>query len=417
MSIKSKAKLGVILTVDESAPITLFEGDVVKNLVYKSGTTEKTISGAVRVIDASTKGNNSVPTDCPPEPYSFKYITPYALVIDSSSEFDADLTRINISNILRIGEVNGEIVNQDVTEPTTTAITAAVEAVKDGGMVTLPAGKYIGEKLTFGKSVVISGPLSGTQTPNSNTSKEAVVAAPIEVASADAEVTFRGLSFSETAHPVIRAAKAVKFVNCRFEGIVPDAVKTMMVNMDPSVTAKVEITGCYFGTPAEVEGKKIYNMFEMSGKLEDGSEFSNNYFDVDCCSHNKINIYDVVDGANIKVNGNTFPKTDAMIRIGIKGAVRCNVLMENNAYDYACADITDPEQTKWAGMVCIQPYGKQTTDMSGWVINLNKTKNSSGVAQLGILYFGGADMPYDATKCPKVYVDGKEAQLNLIIEQ
>lgn len=107
MPITATAKLGVKVNLGEP-DIILYEGDVVRGLVYKAGTETRTIDGTVRVVHATTKAVTTAPDDCPPEPYLHRYITVTSLVIDSSAQYDAELTRINVENIIAIGSVNGK---------------------------------------------------------------------------------------------------------------------------------------------------------------------------------------------------------------------------------------------------------------------------------------------------------------------
>ena len=130
------AKLGVKLNIGDPN-IVIYEDDVLTGLVYQSGNELKTIDGTVRVIHATTKANNTSPDECPPEPYVHRYITPTAFVIDSSEQYDAELTRINISSIVSIGQVNGvgDFANVDGT--TYDSVNSAVENAADGASVKL----------------------------------------------------------------------------------------------------------------------------------------------------------------------------------------------------------------------------------------------------------------------------------------
>lgn len=174
MAVVSTAKLGVELCVDDHVYL-LHEGDTVEDLIYMSGTTEKSISGVVRVLNASTKANNTIPSDCPPEPYAHRYISVFAMVIDSSEENDAELTRINTSSICSIGTINGAkqaatlngVLYADVQE----AVNALVAEGKGTlrildsatiGKVTLPAGCDV--TIEGNGSTVITGNIVCTAT-------------------------------------------------------------------------------------------------------------------------------------------------------------------------------------------------------------------------------------------------------------
>lgn len=130
------AKLGVKLNIGDPN-IVIFEDDVLTGLVYRSGNEIKTIDGTVRVIHATTKANSASPDECPPEPYVHRYITPTAFVIDSSEQYDAELTKINISSIISIGQVNGVGDFAKVGDTTYDNVNAAVADAADGATVLL----------------------------------------------------------------------------------------------------------------------------------------------------------------------------------------------------------------------------------------------------------------------------------------
>ena len=113
MATTAMAKLGVVLKFSDTKSVTLSEGDSLTNMVYGSGDTMKTISGRVRVINAETKSNTTIPSDCPPEPYAHRYITVRSLTIDSSEVFDAEMTRISVGEIQSIEKVNDEYATPD----------------------------------------------------------------------------------------------------------------------------------------------------------------------------------------------------------------------------------------------------------------------------------------------------------------
>ena len=101
------AKIGVRLTMD-TGTVTLFEGDIVSDLVYMKSGVEKVISGSVRVINASTSSNSTATETCVAEPYVHRYITPVSIVIDSSEQYEAEMVTVNILDIISIGMINNE---------------------------------------------------------------------------------------------------------------------------------------------------------------------------------------------------------------------------------------------------------------------------------------------------------------------
>lgn len=415
------------------------EGDKVTGLVYRDGNgVEKTIEEGVidailinranppspssPILDGRPTAFIDNPAICPTSSAARYTVVPTAMIVDVAEKNRSKHVRIDFKNVVSVGGVAATVVTVTAETLPAGGVTEVISAVEDGGEVEFAAGLYAMESgLTVDKSVTIVGPNDVPQ--KARTKAEVVALAESEtdipgavlsgactINSAEAEVVFRGMSFTGDFRPVITAAKSVSFINCRFEDINASETKTMLFNMKSGAEAKVVIEGCYFGAPAAGSSGKMYHITEMTGKLVSGSSFSNNYLDKDCCTHNAFNIYDVVEGATINVNNNYIYKSAALSRVGIKGAATATVNYVGNEYD-----TTDVEE--WAGLIGIQPYGKQTTDMSGWTINMNKTINNTEYEQLAVIYFAAGDMPYDETKFPKVYVDGKAYECAVINDQ
>ena len=150
------AKIGCVLTLG-NAQIELYEGDSITGLRYTSGGVEKTIDGRVRVINATTRANSTIPSSCPPEPYVHQYITISSLTIDSSDVFDAEMTKINISDILSVSSVNGEELAIAVGDQIYSNMTEAIAAVEDGGTVTLMKDVEDVVSIPAGKNITIEG--------------------------------------------------------------------------------------------------------------------------------------------------------------------------------------------------------------------------------------------------------------------
>ena len=123
MATTVRAKVGVTLTLTKRV-VTVYEDDVLGDLRYNNLGTETVISGRIRAIVADTRANNNTSNSCPPEPYVERYITPRMLIIDSSDEYDAEMIRVNISDIIDIVTIN------DVTDPET-IVDQAIETMSD----------------------------------------------------------------------------------------------------------------------------------------------------------------------------------------------------------------------------------------------------------------------------------------------
>ena len=131
------AKLGVTLTFDNVATVTLYEGDLVKGLKYTVNGVESSLDGRVRVIRAVTRANSTVPSTCPPEPYVSQYITATALVIDVSEQYDADLVAVQINQITGIDSVNDVEANFVIDGKPFATLEDAVNAASAGSTITL----------------------------------------------------------------------------------------------------------------------------------------------------------------------------------------------------------------------------------------------------------------------------------------
>ena len=129
--------IGAELVLGSDATVTVFEGDIIENMVYKSGNTTKTISGAIRVINATTKTCSTVPKSCPPEPYVHKYITIQSLTIDSSEVFDAEMNQISVADIINIGSINGNKLAIQVDGQIYSDVAEALANLSDGSVITL----------------------------------------------------------------------------------------------------------------------------------------------------------------------------------------------------------------------------------------------------------------------------------------
>lgn len=217
---------------------------------------------------------------------------------------------------------------------------------------------------------------------------------PVVINAPEKDVVFNGVDFTKDALIKITAAKSVTIKNCRFYGLTPTK-KAMGITLG-SDNVKLVVEGCFFG----VNNDKLYNFFELYGKLADGSSISRNYFVAKCCTHNQVNIYNVMDDATINVNSNYM----ASIRIGPKGAPQ-NIKINVKSNEYNVIDTSDPD---WINMVIIQPYSDQTKSFNGVTINVDGTKTSVPDNKLVYIYAGGKDTKFNwQTNYPVLYLNGK----------
>lgn len=218
---------------------------------------------------------------------------------------------------------------------------------------------------------------------------------PVVINAPEKDVVFNGVDFTKDALITITAAKSVTIKNCRFYGLAPTK-KSMGVVINAN-DMKLTVEGCFFG----LNGEKLYNFFEMNGKLADGSSISRNYFVWGCCSHNEVNIYNVVNGATVNVNNNYI----GSIRIGTKGAAK-DVTINFKSNEYNLNDNPDPD---WLNLIVIQPYGNQTSSFNGVTVNVDNTKTALADDKLVCIFTNPTgDTKFNwQTNYPILYVNGK----------
>ena len=85
---------------------TISEGDIIHGLTYEVNGVRKTITGGVRVINASMRTNTQ--HSCPPEPYFDEVTTSPSIVVDCSDPFHAEFYTVQISSITNINYVSSD---------------------------------------------------------------------------------------------------------------------------------------------------------------------------------------------------------------------------------------------------------------------------------------------------------------------
>lgn len=220
-------------------------------------------------------------------------------------------------------------------------------------------------------------------------------------------VTIQGVTITETALIDATAADEVTFKNCKFVAATPDKAKSYLIKASKKAdeATKFNFEGCYFGSNQAVGSNKLYNLFEINGRIADGSTFSNNYFTKDCCTHNMLNFYEVEDGAVINVDNNVFEYSANAMRVGFKGNAKATININNNEYKETDTQLNGD----WGGYLLVQPYGKQTESFENVTININKMKKPEG--QIGYIYCGSNDTQLTEDQMPKVFVDGEKVEL------
>lgn len=409
MATTAIAKIGATLRTSDGKEFTVYENDLIQDLTYTNGNTTATLSGRVRVIAASTTAQNTGPTDCPPEPYVHRYISPTMLVIDSSDENYAILTRVNIANIVSIGSVTtaaeaaeeGQIVIGPGSQYQT--LDAVIAAAEEGAVIKLKAGTYAAP-ITVTKSIsiisedgaVLTGAIKVDGAQNPGTMAEGDADAEEK---APVTVTLKGLTLTGDALIDIDNVDAFTMEGCTFENH-NMSTKTMPISIGTKGTAApmlVKIDNNVFGDQTQYS----YNLIDVYSKLADGSSISNNEFTDQCCTHNQISLYGIDTGATVTISNNHAEVSKNLVRIGFIGTPIGTVIMDSNSYDATDAD------PAYAGLFLVQPYGKETLSFSGTTIKVNNTKAPSPIQQIGYIYAGASDTPWTEDNKPVIIVDGK----------
>ena len=412
---KVKARIGVELTFDDNTSVKINEGNIVRGMAYKNAQKETVVmdEGAVRVICASTKAQTAGPTDCPPEPYLHKYITPTMFVMDSSDENHAILVRINISDIVSIDSVID--LSEKVTEdaivvgpgPEFKGLDQVVADAEDGAVIQLLPGEY-SAPLVLNKNVNIIGEkgtiLSGPITIENNT--PATMAEGADAPASETErLSVQIGNVKLTGDALVKVGAGVEsfvMTDCVFGGhnIPDDTTKVMPIALTSEEPTLVIIEGNTF----EDEPKSSYNLIDIYAQLMDGSSISNNEFSANSCRHNSISLYGLDNDAEVKICENHAELSINMVRIGFKGTPKGTVYMERNSYD-----ATD-ETPEYQGLFLVQPYGNKTLSFAGVNIHVVDTTYPAGT-QLGYIYAGDKDTPWTDDNKPAIYVDGQKVEV------
>ena len=368
------AKFEIELTDNTTNSFEVFEGQEIIDLEYLDRGGISKVTGKLVAIDC---GDDLIPDNL-------------VLIANERIKIIPILAIKNIGSTVSPVEL-GMSVNDAIVNDTT-------------GVVPLSMGTYV-EEINVSKDITIKGAQAGvpatygsTRT-NKNNSLETVLSAKINVAE-NTSVTLDGVTLTETAALSLKNAKGVTLKNCRILSLEPATERSFVVLTNGTTPEKLVVKNCYFGSNVLSGTNKFYNLFEMNAPLADGSEISGNYFENFANTNNSICIYNVEDGATITIKNNTWERSANGIRVGVKGAPTCTINIENNTY----LD-TETDNPEWAGLVLVQPYGKETTSMAGVTININKTKHNDDL-QLYYLYNGTNDMQFDETNMPTITVDG-----------
>lgn len=221
----------------------------------------------------------------------------------------------------------------------------------------------------------------------------------------ETDIVLDGLDFTLNGYVEVQNASTITIQNCRvYDMNVENSAKNYWLHIKGDIETKLVIKNCFFGANVGTNGA-MYNLIEPTAKLKNGSLISDNYFEVGCCTHNMINIYGVCDNATVQICRNVFETCAGGIRVGVKGEPKCTVLMRGNTI------LSEDEnyEAEWQGLVCVQPYNKETTSFKNMTIKLDNNKVVTEQVVYG--YSGSKDTVLDETTTPKVIVNGTETEL------
>lgn len=389
MATKITPMISVLLTLANGRRVQLTEGDIVKDLVYRDGNSTKTINGAVRIINGNSK-SYSTKLSCPPESYISNIVNLTSIIIDSSINYDAELTQISLTNIIDIGSIsqNGGAIICGIGNGFT-SLTNVIDSAPAGSTIELLGGEYQ-DDLTITKSLKLisknGAVISGKITVNGDTT---VDSDPDTITN----IELTGLYLTNNSTVVLNNVDTFVMKDCVFEQHSITTPRTMLISVPSANPIELVVENNIFG----IQNENAYHVIDAYGKLKNDSSISGNKFLDKCCTHNIISLYEIEDGTTLRINNNYCEYSANLIRIGFKGEPKGIIDIADNTYVTTSGD-------EYAGMLIIQPYGTQTTTFGDLTVNINNTTKPEG--QLLYLYSGKNDMVFTEMTKPVVYVDG-----------
>lgn len=219
------------------------------------------------------------------------------------------------------------------------------------------------------------------------------------------DVVFDGCDFTGNAYIEVTAAKSVSLRNCRIYRLASQTSgNNYFMTFAKDIECKLVVERCFFGNNPMDEGT-LYNLIEGNLTVADGSSVSNNYFTMDCASHNDINFYAAAEGAAVKINDNVFEDGMGPVRLGMRYEPTCTFDISNNKI------LSLSGYPEYEGVVCVQPFAKQTTSFANCTITMNKNEHPANRYIYG--YSGANDTMLDETTAPTVYIDGVKTDLEI----
>ena len=370
MATTATAKLGVILKFSDTKSVTLYEGDSVTNMVYGSGNDKKTISGRIRVINAETKSNSTIPSDCPPEPYAHRYITVRSLTIDSSEVYDAEMTRISIGDIQSIEQINDAYATPDyeVNGKVYYTIEEAIAAAQADDIITMTRNTDLAVAIPAG--VTLDVPSGYTLNIPPETAPDVMAAGGTVKINAGASLMLNNeVIIGPTGRMVITSGA---------------------VTLNMATKAISVVSGSVVKVPT---GKTMYMLLDfkngtrvaLGGIVESGGQ---------CVVEGTVKLPSLDAGSSFLVNGDLNIASTGMIQIAAKaklegsGKILCAGAMTLTKATSSEAALTCDTELAETGKV----YSQTAADLSGIISNAMKTTGSFTVD--GVVDSSGAPVVF-----------------------
>lgn len=219
-------------------------------------------------------------------------------------------------------------------------------------------------------------------------------------------VVLDGLDFTGNGYVEVKNADEVIIRNCRVYNMnVTGVTKNFWLRIFNDIPVKLVVEHCFFGSNPSADGKRMYNLIEPYAKFKNGSSISHNYFADDCCVHNCVNVYGVVDNATINIDDNVFEISAGTVRLGPKGEPKCTINVRDNVILADNPAYTAEDQ----GLLTIQPYNKDTTSLKNMTVVLKN--NTLASEQVGYFGYGANDLVITDENKAKIIINGKIATL------
>lgn len=377
---------------------------ITKMVVENPDHTVKTISGRLCTVCGSSRYQRFMPRYYNPRgPQLSNYILPQMLVIDSSEAHRSDLRYVPIFSILSVGEIqSAETAGVIVVGPggQYAPLSDVIESADEGATIELLSGDYTTD-LTIKKSINIIA--KGIATIHGKI--DIGVSNEGEGAS-DLNVKLSGLDLTERATVTIHKPTNLTIDNCVFYNLSSEDEEPSAIRVTGDNKCFVNISNNTFRS----NDNRMAHAIVVEPYITEDSTINNNRFERDVCSGHTICLFGLDRNGDIEVNKNYCEVSKNMLRVSFRGIVNGRIEVEGNSYEFTSSD------TKYAGLVVVEPCGTETVDMNMLDVSISDTINQSGNTQLVYMYSAAGDMRFTTATKPKIYVDGYFADVPYIIE-